>query len=66
MSEIKLQASPHKLKNQIITCTEQLPACLGKFIPTRRDQPDICFKCLVTLGIDEAFPPLEPTKNIKL
>jgi len=66
MSSIKLEQTPHQRKNEIVTCTEQLPACLRQFIPTRRDQPDICIKCLIKLGIDEAFPPLPPTKIIKV
>lgn len=49
---------------QVVNCTENTPLiCLKKFIPSRRDQPDICVKCLVHLGIDEAFPPIKGTSK---
>lgn len=47
-------------------CIEKLDNCLGKFIPTRRDQPKICIKCLYTLGINEAFPLIKIKDKLKV
>ena len=61
-NEIGMVTKQHKMRSSVVECTEKGRYCMGKFIPTRQGQTDMCIKCIMML--DGEIPPL-PKNNVK-
>lgn len=65
-NSIGIDARPHKIKNEIIECTEQSRFCMKKFIRTRVNKGTVCLNCLKTLELldDHPLPVSKVKRNL--